>query len=369
MKKFRSSLDNTSQGDIGPDVSTMNTMNALPHDDEVLNPRDYALNKLMMTEAQFERYSHGFELLDLSHSGKISKLEFEKVIGFFALANDLSHEEINDLFAKLDDNNKGYFTMSEFLREFNNTTYFKILARLVKAVVSKENEINEFSIDMKLEKGDVEGVEDVPRENFDFENIGESPTNQVKEGLEKNERKSVEIKEFKDQEEQPEVKEPIIEEQRQEVEEPPVEHKDRKQISIDYARQVLKMEDSYIESLIKVYEALDINNEGSISKIGFDEILRKFSLTEEINMEDFESLFNEMDRDQNGMISLIDFLENIHDSNLSYKLNYMIDNILTKHDKKLSTQRKQDIAKRNPLGYLGVRDTEFKGRISSARRY
>ena len=93
--------------------------------EQLHNPEKYALEALRMTPSQFERYKHAFDLFDLSNTGKISKVEFERVVGFFGLADDISQTELTKNFLLLDRDNDRQFTIFDFLREMNNQNMFR----------------------------------------------------------------------------------------------------------------------------------------------------------------------------------------------------------------------------------------------------
>lgn len=247
-----------------------------------LSPEEYGLNKLRMTRAQFDRYKFAFELLDLSDSGKISKLDFEQMVGYFGLANHLSQDDFNDMFTRLDLDGDKHFTLSDFLREINDRHLFKILARIARTTVAKENEINRYRIES--------GKQD----------------------------RSLKFVDYKEE-----------------------EHAD----IIAYAMEVLKMEKEHLMKLIKAFKSIDLSQRAQINKTDFDLVLQKFSLLKDFTIEEFEELFKEMDKDNDGKIGLQDFLETIHAENASLKFKQIFNAIFKKIDHTLHLDIKEEARK------------------------
>src|SRR5690606_3799617 len=104
----------------------------------------YALSILKITQTQFASYKHAFGLLDLSDTGNNRKLDFEKVLGFFGIANDLSQASVEECFLNLDRDGDRQFNVIDFVRDINNQKMFRLLTQLIKGVISKENEINNY---------------------------------------------------------------------------------------------------------------------------------------------------------------------------------------------------------------------------------
>ena len=375
------------------------------------SPEKYALNILRMTPTQFARYQHAFGLLDLSDMDKISRLDFEKVLGFFGLANDLSQARVKECFLSLDRDGDKHFTLVDFLREINNQKMFRLLTQLIKGLISKEDDINnyrkeegkpiksEVQIPYEEEEEDYEddfglsseviqanpqryakailNIDDqdyinykkafdlldsnsfgyVTKERFlevmdtyqfgkemskgelnflfnkmdrDFDgeinfldllkSVKRDKSNRINKLVE-NLLQTLESKkgqEAKDELDNSEIREAFL-----------------------YAKFEWKMEENYLRKLFKVFKALDINNQNFITKADFDEILMKYSLIENLTIEDFEKVFNELDIDNDGKINFMEFILGLNTNTYSLKAREILNRIFEKEDRSLIILEKE----------------------------
>jgi len=383
------------------------------HQEQLNSPEKYALETLRMTPTQFERYRNAFGLFDLSDTGKISKVEFERVIGFFELAKDISQRELTENFLLLDRNNDRHFTIFDFLRETNNQNMFRFLVRIVKTVLAKEEEIRAYKNESSSAArglSEIREQEEIPKaesDEFSYEPLLSNPKAYASSILKMDDnefdrcKQAFEMLDLKNEgyvtkdrfsehltyyhfgkdlskaeynymfsKIESELngefnfldflkvmkKDPhglfrkLVDHLNKRLE--PFEsiksydmkenlvHEDEKE-ALHYAKNVLKMEEGYMNRLIRLFRALDMSQQSFISLEDFDAVLMNTSLNKALSLNEFQDLFRELDLDRDGKITLKDFFMSIHEDNFSTKSTDFLNEIFSHFDKSLKLERKR----------------------------
>lgn len=112
---------------------------------------------------------------------------------------------------------------------------------------------------------------------------------------------------------------------------------------IPYARDILRMPEFQRTKYQKAFSLIDLDNSGRITKQEFEVVLKQFNLIKTPTREAIDELYNSVDIDGSGGISLLEFWNALGGDKPNKKLAGMVDTIIRKEKEILDYIKKQGI--------------------------
>ena len=228
----------------------------------------YAQKILHITDLRYKLCKRALRLMDIDGNGKISREELAHAFNVFELGLNLTKTEMTELIKEIDYDEDHHIDMNDLLHGACDPHISKKLIPIMKTIISMETDIKIYQKKFRAEK----------RRKTRLENPGEY-------GNESDDDDNYRGVLSSDEDETDAKK---------------------------YAMSHLNMKDSEIKKYTKAFARMDSDGSGTITS---EEYKRALSLKDKnLSNEDIDSMFSEIDRDSNGVITLLEFLKTVKKS-------------------------------------------------------
>ena len=241
---------------------------------------EYANDVLKMDENKSEKYVRAFKKLDQDSSGQISKAEFREVLDHFNIGNAWTHEQMNDLYDKIDSDKSGKIDIKDFLNSLNQEHPNRDLLTIVNEVLHEQTPKNSTAQQGEYEETEEERKADRAAENW-----------------------STQEQRFKE-----------LGPKR-------------------YAIEVLGISESRFNKHMDVFRLMDIDDNGTISRKELDTVMDTYLSGSQLSRDEVSDFFSEIDENGDGTINQLEYLANLAKEHQNKELLGIIEQIYyNRHD-------------------------------------
>ena len=114
------------------------------------------------------------------------------------------------------------------------------------------------------------------------------------------------------------------------------------QSAIDHATQTLNLDEAQYKKYIKVFQLIDDDGSGKISKSEFKKAIDKFHFGTNLSRDAIDAMYDEMDEKKSGQVDIISFLNQLAKSNSNKNMALFIKTILSSNLSKDKSPKKGD---------------------------